>query len=337
MATRADWLALTTEPTLEPDLPICDPHYHLWDRGPEDRYLLTDLLKEVSGGHNVVATVFVEFRSQYRQDGAPELKPVGETEFVERIAAESASGRHGRTRVAAAIMGFADLTLGAGVAKVLEAHLAASPTRFRGVRHSGSWVENGAAIGMQFRSPKGVLMDAKYREGLACLKKYNLVYDAWQLYPQLPEFIDLARAFPDQPMVLNHIGGMLGVGPYAGRRDEIYAQWQRDIDKVAELPNVFVKLGGLCTPRCGFGWSEQPRPPSSEELAKAFAPYYLHCIEKFGPSRCMFESNFPVDRASSSYNVLWNSFKRLTQKFSPAERAALFHDTAARAYRLDGS
>ena len=333
MAAPAEWLTRTVEDTLEPDLPICDPHHHLWDHGPEDRYLFDDVLKDVGGGHRIVSTVFVDCRSMYRAGGPPELKPVGETEFVQGIAAMSASGQYGPTRIAAGIVSYADLRLGARVAPVLEAHIAASPNRFRGIRYSTTWHEHGKELGLHFRSPPGLMMDNAWREGFGCLHQYGLVFDAWNLFTQLTELIDLARAFPGQTLVMNHIGGMLGIGPYAGKRDEVMQEWKRLIDAAAACPNIVVKLGGLYTPRCGFGWAGRDKPPSSAEAAAAFAPYYLYCIDKFGPDRCMFESNFPVDRASTSYPLAWNAFKRLTRAFSPAERSALLHVTAVRVYR----
>jgi len=333
MTDTAAWRALTLEPTLEPELPICDPHHHLWQRSAEDQYLLADVLKDVDCGHNIVSTVFIEFRTQYRTDGPDALKPAGETEFVERIARESSGGGNGKTRIAAGIISSANLLLGSEVTRTLEAHLAASP-RFRGIRHAAAWIADAAAVGVPLRAPAGLLRDPKYREGYAQLKRYELVYDAWQLFTQLPEVIELARAFPDQILVLNHVGGILGVGQYAERHDEFFAAWKRNIAEAAALPNIVCKIGGLGTPRCGLGWSTLPKPPSSEEIAKGFEPWYLYCIEKFGVNRCMFESNFPVDRASFSYHLLWNAFKRMSAKYSPAERAALFHDTAARVYRI---
>lgn len=334
MATSRDaWLRLTAEDPFEPALPICDPHHHLWDR-PDDRYLLDELLQDIQSGHNIVSTVFIECHSMYRQDGPEEMKPVGETEFVQGVTVQRARGQYGPTRVVAGIVGHADLTLGAAVAPVLEAHLAASPDRFQGIRHICVWDASPAIpITAPVRRP-GVMLDTTFRAGFACLQKYGLSFEAWLYFPQLPELASLARAFPEVPIILNHIGGVLGIGPYAGRRDEIFQTWKRGMVEVAACPNVVVKLGGLGMPRSGFGWETQIAPPTSAELAEPTAPYYLTCIETFGPSRCMFESNFPVDKASYSYGVVWNSFKRMTQGFSAPERAALFHDTAARVYRL---
>ena len=333
MTDTAAWRSLTAEPTLEPELPICDPHHHLWQRSADDRYLLADVLADVDCGHNIVSTVFIEYRTQYRSDGPEELRRVGETDFVERIAAESASGRHGRTRIAAGIIASADLLLGAEVARTLEAHLAASP-RFRGIRHPAAWIPDADIVGMRVAAPEGLLRDSRYRQGYAQLKRYGLVYDAWQLFTQLPDVIDLARAHPDQILVLNHMGGILGTGRYGEHHDEYFAAWKKNIIEAGKLPNIVCKIGGLGTPRCGLGWSELPRPPSSEEIAMGYEPWFNHCVENFGVERCMFESNFPVDRASFSYHLLWNGFKRLSAKYSPAERAALFYNNAARIYRV---
>jgi len=169
------------------------------------------------------------------------------------------------------------------------------------------------------------------------LGKLNLSFDAWLYHPQLPELADLARAFPDVTIILNHIGAPLGVGPYAGKRDEVFQVWSRGIGALASCPNVFVKLGGVGSLRSGYDWHERVVKPSSAELAAALKPYFEWCIEKLGADRCMFESNFPVEKLSTSYVNLWNSFKRITEKYSAGERAALFHNTAARVYRLESA
>jgi len=324
---RPEWLALTSEETLEPEIPICDAHHHLWDHGPADRYLADELQADLAAGHKVRSTVFVECHSAYRSDGPEELRPVGETEFVDAIA----RGANGPARIAAAIVGQADLMRGKRASEVLEAHIEASP-RFTGIRY---WLncEEDPAADVRSDAPKRLAYEPKFREGYACLQKYGLIFDAWIYFPQLPDLVDLARAFPEVPVVLNHAGGLLGLGPYA-RRDEWFPVWKRNISEVARCPNVVVKLGGLCVPRCGFHWHERPRPPSSTELAEALAPYCLHCIDEFGPDRCLFESNFPADKIACSYNVLWNAFKRITSRFSAAERAALFEGTATRVYRI---
>ncbi len=330
---RDAWLAQVEEEALEPQLRICDPHHHFWDR-EGDRYLLDELLQDTGtrdgrSAHNIVSTVFVQCRSMYRRDAPEHLQPIGETEFVQGIAAQSASAQYGPTAVAAGIVSFADLTLGAAVDEVLEAHVAASPNRFRGIRHST--VSDPHLEGR--RSVQAALMgDAKFREGFARLARYDLTFDAWHYHHQLPELAELAHAIPDVTIVLCHVGGPLGIGPY--RRDEVFEGWKQDISAVAECPNVVVKLGGLSMTICGFEWHTRDLPPTSNELAEATEPYFMHCIERFGPERCMFESNFPVDKASCSYVVLWNSFKRIASGFSADEKAALFHDTASRVYRI---
>ena len=324
---RHEWLALTVEDPIDPDLPICDPHHHFWDR-PDDRYLLDDLLRDTSGGHRITETVFVECNSMYREDGSEETRPVGETEFVRDIAAQPPKD----INVAKGIVGFADLTLGDAVTPVLEEHMAASD-RFRGIRHASAW-DASPDYSSQKSPPKGLLAEAAFRKGFDALQKLGLSFDAWLFHPQLPELVDLARAFPDATIILDHIGGPLGIGPYAGRRDEVVQTWRAGVAALADCPNVVIKLGGFGMPIGGYGWHQRERPASSAELAETMGPYYLFCIEKFGVGRCMFESNFPVDKMSVSYAVLWNTFKRIAQSASPTERSSLFRDTAVRAYRL---
>jgi predicted TIM-barrel fold metal-dependent hydrolase len=330
---REQWLAQVTEEILEPERPICDPHHHLWDY-PGQRYLLDELLADTGSGHHIVATVFVECVSMYRADGPEAMRAVGETEFVNGVAAMSASGRYGPTRVGAGIVAFADLTLGDRVGAVLDAHLAASP-RFRGIRHSVAWDKSDQVRSANTNPPPGLLGDSRFREGFAELGRRGLTFDAWLYHPQIPELTDLANAFPDITIVLDHFGGPLGVGPYHGTREEVFGYWKGAVRELARCPNVVAKLGGLVMPLNGFGFHRRERPASSDELVRATRDWYLHAIDCFGPDRCMFESNFPVDKASCSYHVLWNSFKRLTAAFSATDKALLFHDTATRVYRLD--
>ncbi len=347
VSDRETWLRKTAEEALEPDLPICDAHHHLWDYPdsiPDDQipvwarrtrhYLLPELLQDMTGGHHVVQTVFLQCSAMYRKSGPVALRCVGETEFVQGIAAQSASGLYGSTAVAAGIVGAADLTLAGEVTGVLEAQVAASPNRFRGIRHISTW--DGSKDVYAGLNPPKLLSNNRFREGFACLRRYNLSFDAWLYHTQLMELVDLARSFPDTTIILNHVGGPLGIGPYSGRRAEVLGQWKDGIAALSKCPNAVMKLGGLGMPITGFGWHQRPRPPGSAELAAAFAPYYHWCIERFGADRCMFESNFPVDNVSYSYTVVWNAFKRMSESFSPGEKAALFHDTAARVYRLSG-
>ena len=331
-----DWLALTEEATLEPEIPICDPHHHFWDfrseRVPYQRYLLHELAADVSRGHNVRSTVFIEARSMYRPDGPVELRPVGEVEFVQGLAAASATGLYGPCRSAAAIIGHADLKLRDRVKPVLEALQAASPNRFRGIRHTVTW-DRHPEVGN--REKEGVLATAEYRAGAKVLAGMGLSLDTGVCFPQLPELADFARAVPNLTIILNHLGGLNRAGPYGGRDDEVLATWRSGIATVAACPNVNLKLGGIGMPRLGFDWHTREKPIGSEELAKSMAPLMTYCVEQFGPGRCMFESNFPVDKVSFSHPVLFNAFKRFSTGYSAAERAALFHDTAARAYRIN--
>ena len=327
-----DWLNLVTEETLEPDLPICDPHHHLWDY-PGSTYLLPELLADTGSGHKVVSTVFVECDAMFRADGPVEMRPIGETEFVNGVAAMAASGNFGPTRAAAGIVSFADLNLGSAVGEVLDAHMAVTE-RFKGIRHAASWDASSKVRNSHSKPDQYMLASAKFREGFAELGKRNLSFDSWLFHTQITELTDLARAFPDTRIILDHFGGPLGIGPYEGKRDEIFAQWKIDVAALAECPNVYAKLGGLVMAINGFGFNKAEQPPTSDALVSATRPWYDYAIEVFGADRCMFESNFPVDKASCSYNVLWNSFKKIASGASAAEKSSLFHDTAVTVYRL---
>jgi predicted TIM-barrel fold metal-dependent hydrolase len=330
------WLAKRPpEAAREPDLPIIDPHHHLWDTPQRGHYFLPELLADIGGGHNIVSTVFLECQSMYRKDGPREMAPVGEVEFVNGVAAMSASGTYGPCRVAEAIIGHADVTLGARVRDVLEAQIAVGGGRFRGIRYGVSW-DASEVIGRHASRVvrPHLARDPTFREGVAQLVKLGLSFESWQYHPQLPDAIDLARALPDLTIILNHVGGVLGVGPYSGRRQEILAGWRKDIAELAKCPNVNVKLGGIGMTSFGFAFHERDVPPSSEELAAAWRQYVEPCIEAFGADRCMFESNFPPDKQSCGYTELWNAFKRITAGASAAEKKALYSGTAARVYRL---
>ena len=342
------------ETILEPDLPIIDPHHHLWDRSPVaaasteppkhgfaqilDKvplYLANELMADLTCGHNVLTTVYMECGSMYRADGPEALKPVGETEFVAAVAAKSVTTPGGKARACAGIVSHANLMLGAAARDVLQAHLAAGDGRFRGIRHSCAYDADPNVLGVLVRHGPGVYLDATFREGFAQLAPLGLSFDAWMLEPQLPDLIDLARAFPDTAIVLDHVGTPLGLGVYAGRRDERFGVWRDNIRQLAALPKVNVKLGGLAMPFPGFASFFSDPPASSATLAAEWKPYIDTCIDAFGPTRCMFESNFPVDIGSCDYDVLWNAFKILGAGYSQTEKAALFSDTARRVYRLD--
>ena len=334
LPVRPEWLARYSEVALEPELPILDPHHHLWDH-PNNRYLLPAAAADAGAGHRVLATVFVECGAMYRKEGPAALASLGETEFVKDIAEASAGGAHGRCRIAAGIVGNANLLLGAEVGAVLDAHLQVAPARFKGIRNSSVYHPDPRARGSLANPPPGLLLDAQFRRGFACLAPRGLSFDAWMYHTQLDELADLARAFPDTTIVLNHVGGPIGIGPYAGGRAAVFKAWRSSIAALAGCDNVVVKLGGLGMRVFGFDFAERELPPASPALAQAWAPYVLECIAAFGVERCMFESNFPVDRGTGSYVVIWNAFKRIAAALGAEQKRALFSATAARVYKLD--
>ena len=329
----AAWLNLAREEAIAPERPIIDPHHHLW-RNTEGRtpYLLADLWFDTGSGHRIDKTMFVECRAEYRSEGPEHLKPVGEAEFVARIAQASRDGGGGA--VIAGFIGHADLRLGARLRDVLQAHEQAAQGLFRGIRQGAARDPHPQALSIPGRGPEGLFADSDFRTGLALLGELGYTYDSWHYHHQNPAFAELARAVPGTTLVLDHFGTPLGVGPYADQREAIFSAWQHDIAAIAQCPNVVAKLGGLAMPDNGFGWNLRERPAGSDELVAAQARYYHHAIECFGPQRCMFESNFPVDRRSLPYGVYWNAMKKLAARYSADEQQALFQGTAARVYRL---
>jgi L-fuconolactonase len=311
------------EEILEPGLIICDPHHHLWDR-PDNRYMMDELRADTGSGHRVEHTVFIDCRSGYRPGGPKAFRPVGETEFV--VAADPDG-------FIAGIVSRVDLRL-PEAGDVLAAHVEAGGGRFRGIRQSSVWEPSIPARLGTSNPPPGLLADPAFRSGFAALGQAGLSFDAWLYHPQILELTDLVRAVPATPVILNHLGGPLGQGAYAGRRDEVRAAWRAAMSDLAGCPSVWLKLGGIGMPLFGLDFHEHPEATTSADLAAAWGPDIRWCIELFGVERCMFESNFPVDAASCGYAVLWNAFKRITADASRAEKAALFHDTAVRAYRL---
>jgi L-fuconolactonase len=326
------WVAKTKEPALEPDLPIVDPHHHLWDR-PGSRYLLPELLADCNEGHNVVGTVFVECGAMFRKDGPEEMKAVGEVEFVNGVSAMSASGQYGKTKACDGIVGHAELRLGAKVRDVLEAQMQVAGRRFSGIRFSTGWDADTRVRRARTAPAPKLMSDKTWREGFAQLGKLGLTYDCWMYHPQIGEMADLASAFPDTVMVLDHVGGPLGFGPYADHK-ATFANWKKSMAELAKRPNMNIKLGGLGMVLGLYDFFDAPKPPSSETLARAYAPWIESCIELFGADRCMFESNFPVDKITSGFGVLFNAFKRIAAKASAAEKTALFSGTATRVYKL---
>ena len=324
------WLARVREDVLEPDLPIVDAHHHLWTR-PSGRYLLDELRADLCAGHNVRATVFIQCGYAFRTDGPPELRPVGETETVAAVAAEATAA--GLPGVCAGIVGYCDFRLGERVEAVLEAHVQAGAGRFRGIRQSAGW-DPAILTQTSAPAPAGLLADPAFRAGLARLGKFGLTYESSLYHPQLPELAALARALPDQPILANHCGGLIRIGPHADDPAATFAAWRDGLRELAKCPNVVLKLGGMAMTIRGLNFQDGVLPPSSGELANAWRPIMETCIEVFGADRCMFESNFPVDKGMCSYVAVWNAFKRVAAACSDDEKASLFHGTAARFYRL---
>jgi len=327
------WLSQHVEDVLEPGLPIVDAHHHLWEEGGSP-YLLSEMQADVDDGHRIDATVFVQAHYGYRTDGPAHLASVGETEKVAAIA-HAARESGCATRMAQAIVAYADLMSGPLLAEALDAHSVAAEGAFRGIRHSVSRDEN-FPKGIVLRpAPAGLLAEPAYRAGLAELGRRGLVYDAMLYHSQISELVAAAQAVPDTVIVLDHLGCILGVGPYENQGEALFASWRDDMKRLADCPNVVVKIGGFGMIICGARWHEHALPPSSAELAQAWYPYVDTCTELFGAERCMFESNFPVDKAMYSYRTLWNAFKRITQGWPDADRAMMFSGTARRVYRLN--
>lgn len=330
---RPDWLASYEEEAIDPHFPLIDAHHHLYDR-PGNRYLLDEMLADIGAGHNLRASVYVQARAMYRTVGPEEMRPVGETEFANAVAGRAATGVRSSAKLCAAIVGTANLNLGSKVRSVLEAHLAAAPSRFRGIRHPIAWDADDGLLNPAYSVTEETLSSELFRAGFAELATLKLSFDAWLFFHQIPKLVDLARAFPDVPIALDHCGGILGIRSYEGRRSEVFERWSKALRTLASCPNVSIKLGGLGMRMSGFGFDNADKPPSSSELAAAWRPWMETCIDLFGTSRCMFESNFPVDKGSFSYTVCWNAMKRIAENASSDEKDDLLWCTAARFYRI---
>jgi L-fuconolactonase len=329
---RPDWLALHTEPVIDPSRPIIDAHHHLWEFA-EKSYRAPAFLDDTGSGHNIRATVFVECKTQYRQDGPNALRPVGEAAFALKEA-QDAAGLDNEVVVCAAIVGYADLLLGNNVRPVLLDLSDASGGRLRGIRNVAVWHPDPTVRASAATPPPHLLLNERFREGFGQLAPLGLTFDAWLIHTQIDELCDLAGAFPDTRIALNHVGGPLALGPYRSKRDEVFRDWQQSMRRLAQYPNVFLKIGGFGMPLFGFDFFRDAMPPGSVELAAAIRPYVEASIDAFGAARCMFESNFPVDKGNFSYDVVWNAYKRIVADASEAEKTALFYRTAAGFYRL---
>ena len=333
MAFRPDWLSLTQEEAIDPERPIIDPHFHFFEESEVfPHYRLTNLQNDTRD-HNITQTVFVQCGEALRQEGPDHLKPVGETEWIDRQASVAKEAGPGSVRIGG-IVGAARLSLGTLAGETLDAHLEASEL-FRGIRDMGIWDADPAIARVEDATGPDLYGEKTFREGFAEVAKRGLSFDAHQYHPQLPSVASLARAFPDTTIVLDHMGSPLAEGRFAGKREEAFVEWRRLMADVATCPNVVLKLGGMAMPWNGFEWERGPAPPSSDRFVETYARYYHFAIEQFSPARCMFESNFPVDRLSLSYTVLWNAFKKLAAGYSESEQEDMLFGTSARTYRLD--
>lgn len=328
------WLDQVKEDTIEPERPIVDPHHHLWNDKEAADYELDELWTDTSSGHNILGTVFIECSTNYRKDGPKALRPVGETEYVDAMAATAKHGSAPGQAPILAIVSHANLKLGTAVAGVFDAHRDAAQGLLRGIRHSVAYYPDPPAVERYTGRIKHLLTDKDFRQGFAQLGPAGLSFDAWLTHEQIPELTDIARAFPETTIIFDHFGGPMGIGPYAGRQAELFPQWKLDVAELATCDNVVAKLGGLAMPINGWGWDGRDLPATSDEIVVAHEAYYLHTIDCFGPQRCMFESNFPVDKLSVSYPVLWNAFKKIADRFNEDEKTAMFLGTAERVYKL---
>lgn len=320
------------EQPLDPDLAIIDAHHHLWDR-PGNRYLLDEFLDDIAeSGHRIVSTVLVE-SGAFTLDVNGDAQARNEAKMAAQAAAQAVARTGGAVRACATIVGHVDLR-GPTVGEAIEALRQAAVGHLRAIRHCGTWDADAAVRGGPPIAPPGLYADSRFRAGLRVLHEQQLAFDAWAYQTQHEEILDLAGAFPDLRIVFNHAGGVLGTGPYVGRSDALYASWLAGMKALADQPNLYVKLGGLGMERSGLPFFKRHQRPTGMELAASWRPWLEAAIGLFGPARCMFESNFPVDRASCSYGALWNAFKIVTADLSSADRQYLFHDAASIFYRF---
>ena len=340
MSKLDSWLAQVEEEIVDPQTPIIDAHHHLWqNKGivghSGDDYELDDFWSDTASGHNVIGTVFIECGTNYFSHSPKAMQPVGETEYVAAIAKKSLQDAALGKPPILGIVSYADLRLGAAVNKIIEAHIEAGNGLFRGIRHSSAYYPDPPIIDRYAGRIEHLMIQNDFRAGFAQLEPAGITFDAWLLHPQIPELTALARAFPHTTIIFDHFGGPLGIGPYEGKKTEILEVWKRDVAELASCDNVVAKLGGLAMPINGWGWDQRDLPASSDEIVAAHQDYYLHTIDCFSPARCMFESNFPVDKQSVSYHVLWNGLKKIANRFTDGEKEQLFRGTAEWVYRLE--
>jgi L-fuconolactonase len=331
-----EWLSRAApEAALEPDLPIVDSHLHFWHHASGHKYFVEDFARDLAAsGHNVDATIFVECNAMYRAHGPAHLKCIGETEFAVGMAAMGASGKYISCRTAAAIVAFADLTLGGRTRETLEAHIEAANGRLSGVRQRAKWDPDPVVRGPVSADQPGLYLNPEFGRGLDLLTTMGLSFDASIYDPQIPDVTALAQAHSEANIILIHSGSPVGHGSYAGKEDENHARWLASMKELAKCPNVSVKMGGVLMTLGNFDFTVAEAPPTSQQLADLWRPYIEPCVELFGAERCMVSSNFPVDKAGFGYGTVWNMFKRIFASCSAYEKSLIFGGSAKRIYRL---
>lgn len=338
MATQPDFYGKRfdgrDETILDPEMPIVDAHVHLVHR-PDLNYMLDDLIADLSAGHRIAATVYIENGSMYRTTGPELLRSLGEIEYANGLGAMGASGVFGPTRFCAAIVGYAPVDKGDSVAELLDRALAVAPDRLRAVRQMAFFHPSEIFQSLPLGFPEGILSSASFLEGYRHVGSRGLSYEACVFHNQLGEVRDLADAFPETQLVVGHMGMAFGLGLDRNQRHEVFLDWRKSMQQIAERPNTLCKIGGLGLLFWGFGFEGHAGSVSSGQLAEVWQPYVEAVIEAFGPERCMMESNFPEDGPSCGYVPSWNALKLCTRGYSAEERAAMFHNNAARFYRID--
>ena len=325
-----EWLNQHSEEIIDAERPIIDPHHHLWPG--ENKYLLEDLWADTSSGHNIKHTVFIECTQEFLTSGPDHLKPIGETIFVKKIADE-AKKVPSKSQISG-IVSHVDMTLGEGINEVLDLHFLHGESLFKGIRRAGGWDPHENMRNSHHSPPKDMYLSDIFNKSLKILGEKGLVFEAWQYHHQINQVSILAREHPNLKIVLNHFSGPIGIGPYKDLRNEIFEQWKKDIDELVKNKNVYAKLGGLAMPINGYNFHKQSMPPSSDQIVEAQKNYYDYSIKSFGPERCMFESNFPVDKQSVSYHVIWNAFKKISKDYTEEDKEYLFLKSAENFYSL---
>lgn len=306
-----------------------DPHHHLWDRGGE-RYLVDEFSVDLAVVGSPEGTVYVECLNSYRESGSKHLRSLGEAQFFVDLIRDPDSALR---NIVTGFVGNGDLALGHDLADVLDGYADIAGESFRGVRYCVAW-DKDERIHTAFETHRGMLLQSNLGDSVAYLRHRGLSLDLWVYFTQLDEVKHFLAKNPGVEVVLNHCGGPIGVGRFAGKREEVFCSWRKGLADVAAHEEVCIKFGGLGMALAGFGWHKRDKWPVISDYVQAWRPYFDVCLELFGPERIMFESNFPVDRKGCDYGSLWSAFLGLADNLSDSERDALFFSTARRVYRL---